>query len=62
MKKFFIEERIPAVVVNQYVVIAESEEAAYAMVENGEVESNEMITEQFEDGLELECYDSEDLP
>lgn len=62
MKKFFIEERIPAVVVNQYVVIAESEEAAYAMVENGEVESNEMITEQFEDDLELECYDSEDLP
>ena len=63
MKKFFIEERIPATLIQCYEVEAETEEEALRMVQNGYgfVDSSVDITgsEQFGD---LEVYDTEDLP
>ena len=65
MKKFKFEERIPTVIVQYYEVVAETEEEALAMVQDGQG-FIEAFTgqETFHDakGLgEIELYDTEEI-
>jgi hypothetical protein len=61
MKRVFkFEERIPAVLIQCYEVIAETEEEALAMVQNG-YGFHDSSTQPIGPG-ELELYDTEDLP
>ena len=59
MKTFKFEERIPAVIVQCYEVIAETEEEALAMVQDGQG-FKEAFTET--EGLgEIELYDTDEI-
>ena len=61
MKKIFkFQETIPATIVQYYEVIAETEEEALAMVQNGKG-YQETFTDENGDG-EIELYDTEELP
>lgn len=62
MKKFKFEERIPATLIQSYEVIAETEEEALAMVQNGEGFVDFYTQEDQSGPAELELYDTEDLP
>ena len=62
MKKLFkFEERIPATSIQSYEVIAETEEEALAMVQNGEGFVDSYTQEDDVPG-DFELYDTEDLP
>ena len=62
MKKLFkFEERIPATLIQSYEVIAETEEEALAMVQNGEGFVDSYTLEDDVPG-DFELYDTEDLP
>jgi hypothetical protein len=55
MKKFIIEEQIPAIVTCTYEVIAENEETAMEMIMNCEVDSYETTTDTiYEDSVRIE--------
>jgi hypothetical protein len=55
MKKFIIEEQVPAIVTYTYEVIAQDEETAMEMIMNCEVDSYETNTETiYEDSVRLE--------
>ncbi len=61
MKKVFkFEERIPATIIQNYTVIAETEEEALAMVQDGQ---GFVYAYTRTDGFgEFELYDTEELP
>ena len=60
MKVFKFEKRIPATLVEYYEVTAETEEAALAMVQDGEG-FQEAFTDTYDGELDVELYDTEDL-
>ena len=63
MKKLFkFEERIPATLIQSYEVIAETEEEALSMVMNGEGFVDSYTQEDQSGPVELDLYDTEDLP
>ena len=55
MKKFIIEEQVPAIVTYTYEIIAEDEETAMEMIMNGKTYSVDSTTETiYEDSVKLE--------
>jgi hypothetical protein len=55
MKKFIIEEQVPAIVTYTYEIIAEDEETAMEMIMNGKTYSIDSTTETiYEDSVKLE--------
>jgi hypothetical protein len=60
MKVFKFTERIPATIVQHYEVIAETEEEALAMVQDGSGFQN--ATTVADGAGDIELYDTEELP
>ena len=55
MKKFIIDEQVPAIVTYTYEIIAEDEETAMEMIMNGKTYSIDSTTETiYEDSVKLE--------
>jgi hypothetical protein len=55
MKKFIIEEQVPAIVTYTYEIIAEDEETAMEMIMNGKTYSVDSTTETiYEDSVRIE--------
>ena len=59
-KRFKFEERIPVTIVQYYEVVADTEEEAYAMVQDGQGFQEAFTEEAREPGL-IELYDTDEI-